>query len=128
MTQTSLLKIFDPMEMYGVIENMQKTIQQLQTESPESAETVAPIVNNQSKSLSSTPVVSSVDRTDSVIARVYTTIQHLINNFDLSNEEMRSQLNAVIDDLQPLRPSSLTAIPEKETEKSFPPLQSSILF
>lgn len=127
-TQTSLLKIFDPMEMYGVIENMQKTIQQLQTESPESTETVAPIVNNQSKSLSSTPVVSSMDRTDSVIARVYTTIQHLINNFDLSNEEMRSQLNAVLDDLQPLKPSSLTAIPEKENEKNFPPLQSSILF
>jgi signal-transduction protein with cAMP-binding, CBS, and nucleotidyltransferase domain len=127
-TQTSLLKIFDPMEMYGVIENMQKTIQQLQTESPESTETVTPIVNNQSKSLSSTPVVSSMDRTDSVIARVYTTIQHLINNFDLSNEEMRSQLNAVLDDLQPLKPSSLTTIPEKENEKNFPPLQSSILF
>ena len=69
-----------------------------------------------------------MDRTDSVIARVYTTIQQLINNCDLSNEEMRSQLNAVLDDLQPLRPSSLTAILEKETEKSFPPLQSSILF
>jgi hypothetical protein len=52
----------------------------------------------------------------------------LINNFDLSNEEMRSQLNAVLDDLQPLKPSSLTTIPEKENEKNFPPLQSSILF
>jgi hypothetical protein len=69
-----------------------------------------------------------MDRTDSVIARVYTTIQQLINNFDLSNEEMRSQLNAVLDDLQPLKPSSLTTIPEKENEKNFPPLQSSILF
>ena len=48
--------------------------------------------------------------------------------FDLSNEEMRSQLNAVLDDLQPLKPSSLTAIPEKESEKNVTPLQSSILF
>jgi CBS domain-containing protein len=31
-TQTSLLRVFDPMEMYGVIENLQQTIQQLETE------------------------------------------------------------------------------------------------
>ncbi|NER27120.1 MAG: CBS domain-containing protein [Symploca sp. SIO1C4] len=29
-TQTSLLRVFDPTEMYGVIENLQQTIQQLQ--------------------------------------------------------------------------------------------------
>jgi CBS domain-containing protein len=31
-TQTSLLRVFDPMEMYGVIENLLQTIQQLHTE------------------------------------------------------------------------------------------------
>lgn len=31
-TQTSLLRIFDPMEMYGVIETMQQTIQELEQE------------------------------------------------------------------------------------------------
>jgi signal-transduction protein with cAMP-binding, CBS, and nucleotidyltransferase domain len=31
-TQTSLLRVFDPMEMYGVIENLQQTIQQLMAE------------------------------------------------------------------------------------------------
>ncbi|MGV2389305.1 MAG UNVERIFIED_CONTAM: hypothetical protein LVR29_16800 [Microcystis novacekii LVE1205-3] len=31
-TQTSLLRVFDPMEMYGVIENLQQTIQQLESE------------------------------------------------------------------------------------------------
>ena len=31
-TQTSLLRIFDPMEMYGVIETLQNTIQQLEKE------------------------------------------------------------------------------------------------
>ncbi|MEE3719262.1 CBS domain-containing protein [Tumidithrix elongata RA019] len=34
-TQTSLLRVFDPMEMYGVIENLQQTIQQLQAEKAE---------------------------------------------------------------------------------------------
>jgi CBS domain-containing protein len=31
-TQTSLLRIFDPMEMYSVIETLQRTVQQLETE------------------------------------------------------------------------------------------------
>ncbi len=31
-TQTSLLRVFDPMEMYGVIETLQQTVQQLEAE------------------------------------------------------------------------------------------------
>ena len=31
-TQTSLLKIFDPMEMYGAMEALQHTVQQLERE------------------------------------------------------------------------------------------------
>ena len=31
-TQTSLLRVFDPMEMYSVIETLQRTVQQLETE------------------------------------------------------------------------------------------------
>lgn len=31
-TQSSLLRVFDPIEMYGVIESLQQTIQQLKLE------------------------------------------------------------------------------------------------
>lgn len=34
-TQTSMLRVFDPMEMYGVIETLQSTIQQLEQEKAE---------------------------------------------------------------------------------------------
>ena len=34
-TQTSILRIFDPMEMYGVIETLQSTVQQLEAEKAE---------------------------------------------------------------------------------------------
>ncbi len=34
-TQTSLLRVFDPMEMYGVIETLQRTVQQLEAEKVE---------------------------------------------------------------------------------------------
>jgi signal-transduction protein with cAMP-binding, CBS, and nucleotidyltransferase domain len=32
LTQTSLLRVFDPIEMYGVIETLQRTIQELEAE------------------------------------------------------------------------------------------------
>ncbi|MGK7874502.1 MAG: CBS domain-containing protein [Xenococcaceae cyanobacterium] len=34
-TQTSLLRVFDPMEMYGVIETLQRTVEQLEAEKAE---------------------------------------------------------------------------------------------
>jgi signal-transduction protein with cAMP-binding, CBS, and nucleotidyltransferase domain len=34
-TQTSLLRVFDPMEMYGVIKTLQRTVQQLESEKVE---------------------------------------------------------------------------------------------
>ena len=43
-TQTSMLRIFDPMEMYGVIETLQSTVQQLEQEKAE----LLKLVNQQS--------------------------------------------------------------------------------
>jgi signal-transduction protein with cAMP-binding, CBS, and nucleotidyltransferase domain len=34
-TQTNLLRVFDPMEMYGVIETLQRTVEQLEAEKAE---------------------------------------------------------------------------------------------
>jgi signal-transduction protein with cAMP-binding, CBS, and nucleotidyltransferase domain len=39
-TQTNLLRIFDPIEMYGVIETLQHTVQQLEQEKAELLEIV----------------------------------------------------------------------------------------
>lgn len=41
-TQTSMLRIFDPMEMYGVIETLQSTVQQLEQEKAELLKLVNP--------------------------------------------------------------------------------------
>lgn len=38
LTQTSLLRVFDPMELYGVIETLQRTVQQLEAEKVEHLE------------------------------------------------------------------------------------------
>ncbi len=47
-TQTSLLRVFDPMEMYGVIENLQQTIQQMEAQQRTPG---SPIAGSQSLSI-----------------------------------------------------------------------------
>ncbi|WP_439344268.1 CBS domain-containing protein [Vacuolonema iberomarrocanum] len=56
-TQTSLLRIFDPMEMYGVIENLQQTIRKLEAERSPSSPTSSPLP--QSQEARSTPTSTS---------------------------------------------------------------------
>ena len=45
-TQTSLLKIFDPMEMYAVIESLQHTVQKLEQENQELLNKIRAVSNN----------------------------------------------------------------------------------
>lgn len=99
-TQTSLLKIFDPMEMYGVIENMQQTIQQLEMEMTES-NTV-----ERSKSLSITMDTKLTEQKTTqkltqkpILIDVYATIKYLIDNLDLSKDEQRSHLQSALDNI-----------------------------
>ena len=55
-TQTSLLRVFDPLEMYGVLETLHKTVQQLQTEeSVISAATSLPQQESAHRPLTSVP-------------------------------------------------------------------------
>jgi CBS domain-containing protein len=68
-TQTGLLRVFDPMEMYGVIENLQCTIQQLQTAHPDQsptspAECVEPVQFPPVPLSVSTPLNSAVGATN----------------------------------------------------------------
>ncbi len=99
-TQTSLLRIFDPLEMYGVIENMQQTIQQLETE--------ASAINTISQlELLPTPnSASQAESPDLSLSHVYTTINYLLDNLDLPKEEQRSLLKSVLDNLQPFYSNS----------------------
>lgn len=98
-TQTSLLRIFDPMEMYGVIENMQQTIQQI---NPEPSKIKADNLKRASSSSSSQELERQTDSPNSILISIYTTIRYLIDNLDLSKEERRSYLQSALDHLQTL--------------------------
>lgn len=89
-TQTSLLRIFDPMEMYGVIENMQQTIQQINPNS---------INDTEAKFLSSQDRISSTDEQSEKLISICTTIEYLIDNLEISKEEQRSLLQSILENL-----------------------------
>ncbi|MBD2177592.1 CBS domain-containing protein [Pseudanabaena sp. FACHB-1998] len=89
-TQTSLLKIFDPLEMYGVIENMQQTIQQLETETA--------VLNFEKLS---TPVLADDSNGQGLqLVDIYTDIKYLQDNLNLDQEERRSRLQSILNNLQ----------------------------
>lgn len=112
-TQTSLLRVFDPMEMYGVIENLQQTIQQLEAERSPS---------NPSPQLDPLPTQSS--SADSLLQRArapshneiagdrkcllallddaYKDVKYMFTNLDLLVEQRRSLLQSVLEMLEQL--------------------------
>jgi len=96
-TQTSLLRIFDPMEMYGVIENMQQTIQQI---SPEPSKIKVDNLEVASPRLASEELARHSNEKNSSLIRICTIIKYLIDNLDLTKEERRSYLQSALDHLQ----------------------------
>ena len=124
-TQTSLLRMFDPIEMYGVIENLQQTIQQLQASPPNRAPAQAE--GSQSPQLYIEQVQASppnqIDRHDSPASpslpipltmgdrenllsslnRIAEAVQQLSADADPSTNQLRSQLSDIVLQLQQLQ-------------------------
>ncbi|MGF1522880.1 MAG: CBS domain-containing protein [Leptolyngbyaceae cyanobacterium] len=110
-TQTSLLRVFDPMEMYGVIENLQQTIHQLETKKglqPSKHATLAteaPKAKVFSAALDAEPAIAATaiacDRSKLLTAlqRIQTGVKQVMDAPNLSVNQQRSQLQSVLDAL-----------------------------
>ena len=94
-TQTSLLRIFDPLEMYGVMETLQLTVAQLETEK-------AKYLQDQNKSQELEGIVSD-ENLDNLITTVESRIEHLIKNPDLSKELQQMYLGLATTEIQKIR-------------------------
>ncbi|MBE7380766.1 MAG: CBS domain-containing protein [Leptolyngbya sp. SIO1E4] len=119
-TQTSLLRVFDPMEMYGVIENLQQTLQQLEVKPPEPLpptgalplafqSTLAPqsTTSDSASATSNTdarsqPTGSDREENTPSIADIYTMVKTIVHDRELSLEQVRSQLQSVLNTLAQL--------------------------
>jgi CBS domain-containing protein len=104
-TQTNLLRVFDPMEMYGVIEHLQQTIQALQAQLP------PPVVASDDPlesppDLAIVPVVHGLDRVaDDRIAQIQQAITTALIP-DLAVEQRTAQLQSTLVMLADLARSS----------------------
>lgn len=112
-TQTSLLRVFDPMEMYGVIENLQQTIQQLETErsfsnhSPESSPlNTVPNCQNSLFKKTISPLPQGITREHelllSLLDNAYNNVKQMIADPNISVDQRRSLLESVVDTLEQL--------------------------
>lgn len=115
-TQTSLLRVFDPMEMYGVIENLQQTLQQLTPPSGEQPISTT-LLSEPSLALEDTPEQATGQGTSAAfqlverdreqlllaVDQIHDGIRQIMKNEALSAEQQRSQLRFVLSTLLQLR-------------------------
>ena len=115
-TQTSLLRVFDPMEMYGVIENLQQTIHQMEAKqtnlpSPTSSQPLnSPSVDLTNTASPSTPgstiaseanVVNS-ERLSASLDHVYNHLKQIVDAANLSPNQQQIQLQSLLAKLKQL--------------------------
>ncbi|MEO1208684.1 MAG: CBS domain-containing protein [Cyanobacteria bacterium J06638_20] len=113
-TQTSVLRVFDPMEMYGVIENLQQTLQQLTSSPAEPSTSTTQMLEPSSAKADTcqaetepakTFQLASHDREQLLLAIdvVRDDMQQIVAHETLSAEQQRSQLRSVLNTLSQLR-------------------------
>lgn len=116
-TQTSLLRVFDPMEMYGVIDTLQKTIEQLKAEKEQF---LGKQNNREIQTLlpSHSPVVNSLDvsgsvnnqlqrnlELDSLLSKVQVCLESLVGDGNLSVEMQQAKVNWALEIIKQMRQS-----------------------
>jgi CBS domain-containing protein len=112
-TQTTLLRVFDPMEMYGVIETLQRTVKQLKTEKTQqlSSDTSEPGVLelDELARLHSKEIIE-VNRSDIsqkleiLLSKLQTSVKNVINNKSVLSPELeKHQLDTALSDLKHLQ-------------------------
>ena len=124
-TQSSLLRIFDPLEMYGVVETLQQTIVQLENEKAEylnqSGLTNQVSRENNSSQLQQEDVITSDSEnsytlnsdtlnsdtlnsdtlnSDTLLSNIQNRIEYLLNNPDLPQDIRQVYLNSALADIR----------------------------
>ncbi|BBC24560.1 CBS domain-containing protein [Pseudanabaena sp. ABRG5-3] len=101
-TQTSLLRIFDPMEMYGVIENMQQTIQEINPVNSVDQDLTKIKSKSEVELLRDQDLIGSKNVQDAILLGIRTKINYLLEHLDLSKEDLRSHLQSILNNLDSL--------------------------
>lgn len=115
-TQTSLLRVFDPMEMYGVIENLQQTIHQMEAKqanaaAPKSAQHLPPPSPDSTDTAASSAQDSTVtpkahgdssEQFSAALDHIYRHLQQTVDDLTLSPTQQQIQLKSLLAQLKQL--------------------------
>jgi len=100
-TQTSLLRVFDPMEMYGAIELLQSTVRELETQKAVlegqvnySSEEVVETVNSHQE---------NEKKIESLLSKLQVGLESLVKEPNLSNLLRQARLQRALADLEQIR-------------------------
>lgn len=107
-TQTSLLRIFDPLEMHGVIETLQQTVSQLEAEKAQylthqTQTNYTPVPLPPSTHSNTTQNIIPYENLDTLISNVQTRIEYLLNHPNLSPELQQQYLSSTTTEIQTIR-------------------------
>ncbi|MBD2358730.1 CBS domain-containing protein [Tolypothrix sp. FACHB-123] len=112
-TQTSLLRIFDPLEMYRVIESLQLTLAQIEVERvgdvSKQTHSTEPPRQTYSKEIKRQHIVYK-DNLEWLLSSLENRIEHLRNNPDLSTELRQIYLSSAKSEIQAIRNFSIDII------------------
>lgn len=92
-TQTSLLRVFDPMEMYGVIEHLQQTIQQLEVDRLASHRSALSTISHSPLDRDRLLAWLDITRTD---------VEQMLADFQPTIEQSQLRLQIVLEQLEHL--------------------------
>ena len=101
-TQTSLLRIFDPMEMYGVVETLQQTIAELESEKVQhlDKQSVGKVDFEEDGIKLQQEDALPPKNLDTLVSNVQNLIEHLLDNPDLPVDIRQIYLNSALTDIQ----------------------------
>ena len=99
-TETDLLRVFDPIEMYGTIEILQRTIEQLKREQAE----LSQCQNNQAGDITQCNECTNANHElNDLLSTIQVCIESLAQQPDLSPDLRQTKLNSALVDIERIR-------------------------
>ena len=99
LTETDLLRVFDPIEMYGMIQILQRTIEQLKQEQPLPSNPEEPALNSNNTDSSTNASRELQD----LISTIQVCIESVAQQPDMSPDLRQTKLNSALADVQRIR-------------------------
>jgi CBS domain-containing protein len=101
-TQTSILRVFDPIEMHGVIETLQRTLQQLGLNLDQVLATAIDYDTHLPAPFCSLHR-DEMPNLNAMLNALQTQVEHLVNHPELPPESRQTALSSLLSDLQQLQ-------------------------